>query len=113
MDAFEAGGDDGADTEAQRDFLRPVAAGAGAILSAGQHNEWGAIFAVPHGRLVDAHGLAVKLRHTALGSRHHLVFDADIAESAAGHDAVVAAAATEAIEVHRLHAVILQEQAGG
>ena len=48
------------------------------------------------------------LGHPTLHTRNHEVLDADIGKSAAGHDAVVAAARSVTIEVRRLDAVFDQ-----
>ena len=54
----------------------------------------------------NAHLLAAGLEfgHPAFHSRHHQIFDADVGKCAARHDAVVAAARTVAVEVHKINA---------
>jgi len=113
VDAFEALGDDGFDSEEAGAFGGPVATGAGAVFLSGEYDERGAGGLVCHAGVVDAHLLAGGLvdREAAFHARavgfgrDHEVFDADIREGAAGHDAVVATAAAVAVEIHRFDAV--------
>jgi len=113
VDAFEALGDDGLDSEEAGAFGGPVATGAGAVFLSGEDDERGAGGLVCHAGVVDAHLLAGGLvdRESAFHSGaigfggDHEVFDADIGEGATGHDAVIASAAAIAIEIHRFDAV--------
>ena len=61
-------------------------------------------------RIVDAHHLArgLVLGHAALGAGNHQILDANIGESAAGHDAVVAAPRPVTVEVFKRNAVVEQ-----
>jgi len=113
VDALEALGDDGFDSEEAGAFGGPVATGAGAVFLSGEDDERGAGGLVFHAGIVDAHLLAGRLvdreaafHACAVGFRgDHEVFDADIGECAAGHDAVIATAAAVAVEIHRFDAV--------
>ncbi len=79
----------------------------------GEDDERGAGGLVCHAGVVDAHLLASGLvdreatfHAGAVGFRgDHEVFDADIGEGAASHDAVIATAAAVAVEIHRFDAV--------
>ena len=121
VDAFEALGDDGFDSEETGAFGCPVAAGAGAVFLSGEDDERGASGLVCHAGVVDAHLLAGRLvdRESAFHARavgfggDHEVFDADIGEGAAGHDAVIATAASVAVEIHRFDAVFDEVFSGG
>ncbi len=121
VDAFEALGDDGFDSEEAGAFGGPVAAGAGAVFLSGEDDERSAGSLVCHAGVVDAHLLAGGLvdressfHACAVGFRgDHEVFDADIGESAAGHDAVIASAAAVAVEVHRFDAIFDEVFSGG
>jgi len=113
VDAFEALSDDGFDSEKACAFGCPVATGAGAVFLSGEDDERGAGGLICHAGVVDAHLLAGGLvdresafHAGAVGFRgDHEVFDADIGEGAAGHDAVIATAAAVAVEIHRFDAV--------
>ena len=50
--------------------------------------------------------------HAAFHARGHQVLDADVGESAARHNAVVAAAGAVAVEVHKVHAILNEVFAG-
>ena len=121
VDAFEALGDDGFDSEEAGAFGGPVAAGAGAVFLSGEDNEWDAGGLVFHAGVVDRHLLAGWLvdREAAFHARaiglggDHEVFDADIGEGASGHDAVIATAAAVAVEIHRFDAVFDEVFSGG
>ena len=58
MDALERLGDDGADAEQPRALGRPVAARAGPVFLAREHDERHALGLVAHGRIEDRQGLA-------------------------------------------------------
>ena len=113
VDAFEALGDDGFDSEEAGAFGGPVATGAGAVFLSGEDDERGAGGLVCHAGVVDAHLLAGGLvdREAAFHAcavsfgGDHEVFYADIGEGAPGHDAVIATAAAVTIEIHRFDAV--------
>ena len=113
VDAFEALGDDGFDSEEARAFGCPVAARAGAVFLSGEDDERGTGGLVCHAGVVDAHLLAGRLvdRESAfdagaVGFRgDHEVFDADIGECAAGQDAVSATTAAVAVEIRRCGSV--------
>ena len=115
MDALEGLGDDGADAQQARALGRPVAAGAGAVLLAGEHHQRHALRLVAHGGIVDRHGLAGGIVDgvAALLAAHHDVLDADVGEGAAHHDVVVAAARAVRVELGRAHLMLDQVDAGG
>ncbi len=107
VDAFEALSYDSFDAEEAGAFGGPVAAGAGAVFLSGEDDERGAGGLVCHAGVINAHLLAGGLvdREAAFHAcavgfgGNHEVFDADIGEGAAGHDAVVATAAAVAVEL--------------
>src|SRR6266700_6014925 len=107
VDALEALHDHCAHAEKQRAFRGPVARAAGAVFLAAEHHGGNALGGVLHRRLVDRHLLARGLmeREAALDARtvglrrNHQVLDAHVAEGAAHHDLVIAAARAEAVEI--------------
>ena len=113
VDAFEAFGHNSLDSEEAGAFGCPVATGARAIFLSGEDDKRGAVGLVFHAGIVDAHLLAGGLvdREAAFHARavglsgDHEVFDTDIGEGAAGHDAVIATAAAVAVEIHRFDTV--------
>src|SRR5262245_36352448 len=94
MDALERLSDHGAHAQEPGTLGGPVAAGAGAVLLAGEYHERHALRLVPHGRVVDRHRLARGIVDgvAALPAAHHDVLDTHIGEGAAHHHVVVAAA---------------------
>ena len=115
VDALVALGDDGADAEQQRALRRPVARRAGAVLLAHERDERDALGAIALGRVEDRDRLAGgEVRGVAaLAAVGQRVAQADVAERAAHHHLVVAAARAERVEVARLDAVLDQVAAGG
>src|SRR6266581_4085540 len=121
MDALEALHDHRAHAEQQRALRRPVARAARPVLLAAEHHGRDAFGDVFHRRLVDRHLLAGRLvdSDAAFGARavglhrKHQVLDAHVAEGAAHHDLVVAAARAEAVELGHRHVMLLQINAGG
>ena len=121
VDAFETLGDDGFDAEEAGAFGGPVATGAGTVFLSSEDDERGAGGLVCHAGVVDAHLLASWLvdREAAFHAGaigfggDHEVFDADIGECAAGHDAIIAAAAAVAVEIHRFDAVFNEVSSSG
>src|SRR5438552_1173863 len=110
MDTLEALHDYRAHAEEQRPLRGPIARAARAVLLAAEHHGRDPFGDVFHRRLVDRHLLAGRLVNgdaafdaRAVGlHRKHQVLDAHVAESAAHHDLVVAAARAEAVELgHR------------
>src|SRR2546427_3023290 len=121
MDALEALHDHRAHPQEQRALRRPVARAARAVLLAAEHHGRDAFGDVFHRRFVDRHLFARGLMegNSALGARavglhrKHQVLDAHVAEGAAHHDLVVAAARAEAVELGHRHVMLLQINAGG
>src|SRR6202162_4921609 len=103
MDAFERLRDHGTDTEQDRTLGRPIARGTAAVFLAGEHHERNMVGLVAHGSIVDRHALLRRIvdGEAAFDARHYLVLDADIAESAAHHDLMIAAARAELVEILR------------
>jgi hypothetical protein len=68
-----------------------------------------------HAGVVDRHDFAGRqiFGDAAFGAGGEQIFQADVGEGAAGHDAVVAAAGAVAVEVERRDAVLHEELAGG
>ena len=113
MNALEALGDDHLHAEQAGALGGPVTAGTGAVFLAGDNDERGAGGLIGHGRIIDGSLLAIRAEGVAaFFAAEHQVLDADVGEGAAGHDAVVAAAAAVAVEVGELHAVGHQELTG-
>ena len=118
--AHQVGAVDALETLSHNDFHAeqvgalggPIAAGTGAVLLARDHDERGAGGLIGDGRVVDRGLMAIGAEGVAtLFAAEHQVLDADVGEGAAGHDAVVAAAAAVAVEVDELDAVVDQEPA--
>ncbi len=110
VDALEGLGDDSFHALQQRTLGRPVAAGAGAIFLAGEHDGGHAFLLILHGRIEDGHLCPVREMpgQVAFLGRDEQVLDADICKRAARHDQVVAAARAVGVEVAGLDAALLQ-----
>jgi len=102
-------------------FAAQVARAAGAVLLAAERHGRDAFGDVFHRSLVDRHLLAGGLvdgdaafdaRAVGLHGKHQ-VLDAHVAEGAAHHDLVVAAARAEAVELGHRHVMLLQIDAAG
>ena len=113
VDAFEAFDDHRAHTQQDRALRRPVAAGAGAVFLAADHDQRCAFGLVLHRGVVDRHLLAIVGGVATLDAGDHFVLDADIGKGAAHHHFVVAAARTVGVEVLLRHLVRQQELAAG
>ena len=100
VDAFEGDGDDGFDTEEEGAFGGPVAAGAHAVVFAGEDDEGDVGGFVAEAGVVDGFdgGIREIDGPATFGAGSEFVLDADVGEGAAGHDAVVAAAGAVAVE---------------
>ena len=105
MDALKALGDDRAHPQQQGALGRPVTRGAGAVLLAGEHYQGRALLLVAHGGVIDPHFFAIGQVEgdAALGAGGEQVLEADVAEGAAHHHPVVAAAGAVGVEILRLH----------
>ena len=114
MDALEAFGHHGFDAKEAGAFGGPVATGTGAVFLSGEDDERGAGGLVFHAGIVDAHLLTRRLMDrespfhaSAVGFRgDHEVFDTDVGEGAAGHNAVVTATTAVAIEIHSFDSLL-------
>ena len=115
VDALEALGDHGANTEQRGALGRPVARGARTVLLAGHDDERGAALCVLHGHVIDEGRRAAFLHRgpAALGAGHHLVAQPDVREGAAHHHIMIAAARTVRVKVLSLHAVLHEPLASG
>ncbi len=125
VDALEAARDHRLDAQQLRALGRPVAAGAGAVLLAGEDHGGRVLRHVLHRRVEDEHlralvgalvledGQPALLPRSVLLRRDHEVLDAHIGERAAHHHVMVAAARAVAVEVLLHHAVLQQPLAGG
>lgn len=130
MDALEALGDDGFDAEKGGAFGGPVTGGSHAVVFAADDDEFTSSLLVSDGSIVDEGSLGVfgggdflircgdgsvaeVLGVAALDAGGHEVFDADVAEGAAGHDAVVSATGTEGVELGLFDAVFVEVFSGG
>src|SRR5688572_10972803 len=114
VDALEALGNDGADTEEQRALGRPVARRPGAVLAARDHDAGHALRAVATGDVVDEALLAVRqvdrVRTLALAGER--VPEADVAEGSADEHLVVPSPRAVRVELQRRHAVLLEPGPG-
>src|SRR5579884_2884380 len=101
MDPLVALGDDRLDAEQHRALGRPVAGTAGAVLFAGNDEKRRALLPVALGGIEDAHHLAAGLerRPVPFLAGRHLIAQPDVAEGAADHHLVVAAARAVAVKV--------------
>ena len=112
MDALEGLGDHGLDAEEVGALGGPVARAAHAVVFRADDDQRGACGLVVLGGIVDGLGVAIELRHAAFGAGNHEVLDAHVGEGAAGHHAVIAAAAAIAVEVGFADALFQQVLAG-
>ena len=115
VNSFERGGDDGSNAEQVRPLGRPVAGRAGAVFRSGENDQRCArSFVILRGFV--NRGLlpgGVVGCDAAFRTGSQQVSQADVAERAASHHAVVAAAAAVAVEVGDRDAVFLKVGSGG
>src|SRR5687768_7487176 len=99
--ALEAPGDDRLDAEQLRSLGSPVAARSRSILFSPEYHCRYAVCKIPHGCIVNAHLLSIRLVQgdTAFAAGYHQVLDTNIRESATHHHIMVAATRPIAIEV--------------
>ncbi len=111
MDALEGLGDDRLHALQHGTLGSPVAAGAGAVFLACQHDRRDAVCLVFHGCIEDGHLLAggLVLGPVAFLGSHQQILQADVGERAARHHQVIAAPGAVRVEVAHLHAALLQE----
>ena len=114
VDPLVALGDDRPDAEQARPLRGPVARGAGAVLAPGDDEERHALVGVAHGRVVDERLGRVRQvdRVRPLRALDEPVAQPDVAEGAAHHHLVMAAASAVAVEVDRRDAVRLEPGPG-
>ena len=110
MDSFKRLCHYGADAEQVRSFRSPVAGASHAVIDPAENDEAFAAFAVFLGGVenCDIVAFALDFCISAFRARCHFVFNADVGESAAGHNPVVAAARAVGVEIFLFHAVFAQ-----
>ena len=93
MDALEGFGDDRLHALQQRTLGRPVAAGAGPIFLARDHDNRDTVLLVAHRRIEDAHlgTFGEVLGQVAFLGGNQQILQADVGERSARHHPVVAA----------------------
>ncbi len=114
MNTLEAFCQHGLDPQQVGTLGCPVAARAGAVLLAGNHQQRGAFLLVTHGRVVDRQLLASGHMQgvAAFFACQHFVADTDVGEGAAHHHFVVATPRTVGVEVAWLHTLFPQVAPG-
>src|SRR6202022_2541994 len=91
-----------------------IARAAGAVLLAGDRDQWHTLGAVALGGVENRHLLRIwQVRRPVALARRELIAQPDVAEGAANQDLVVAAPGSIAIELAALHAMLDQVASGG
>src|ERR1700730_8511935 len=110
MNAFERLANHRANPQQGRSLGGPVTRGAGAVFLAGEYDKRNVLALISHRGVVNRQLIARRImdRDAALDAWNHLIFDADVSESAPHHHFVVAASGPVLIEVGGLDLMVNQ-----